>query len=135
MPSAFDAASVDPVRRTARKTLTSAQLSNRLYISEEQHNARADTTGNQAFIRLREWRSLRKDPPMATLSLQGFTTLAGTIVASLTLRSLGPSSQEFAPEKGSAERDFVNDVIWSNPGAFSGDLDIQHMMQILPGRF
>jgi hypothetical protein len=46
MPSFFDAASVEPVLRTARKTLMSDQLWKTFFIFEEQHNARADTSGN-----------------------------------------------------------------------------------------
>lgn len=34
-----------------------------------------------------------------------------------------------------AERDYINDVIWSNPAAFSSELDVQNMMSLYPGRF
>ncbi|WP_282021813.1 hypothetical protein [Ruegeria faecimaris] len=34
-----------------------------------------------------------------------------------------------------AERDYINDVIWSNPDAFSSELDVQNMMNLYPGRF
>ncbi|WP_171103044.1 hypothetical protein [Ruegeria sp. HKCCD7255] len=34
-----------------------------------------------------------------------------------------------------AERDYINDVIWSNPDAFSSELDVQNMMSLYPGRF
>jgi len=72
---------------------------------------------------------------MATLSVQGFRMLAEAIVASARLRIGDRPLAAGRPERGPAERDFVNEVIWENPGAFSGDLDIQHMMQMFPGRF
>ncbi len=34
-----------------------------------------------------------------------------------------------------AERDYINDVIWSSPAAFSSELDVQNMMSLYPGRF
>lgn len=34
-----------------------------------------------------------------------------------------------------AERGYINDVIWSNPDAFSSELDVQNMMSLYPGRF
>ncbi|NOD95114.1 hypothetical protein GS636_20140 [Ruegeria sp. HKCCD4884] len=34
-----------------------------------------------------------------------------------------------------AERDYINDVIWSDPAAFSSELDVQTMMSLYPGRF
>ncbi len=34
-----------------------------------------------------------------------------------------------------SERDYINEVIWSNPDAFSSDLDVQNMMNLYPGRF
>ena len=34
-----------------------------------------------------------------------------------------------------AERDLINDVIWSNPDAVSSELDVQNMMSLYPGRF
>lgn len=33
-----------------------------------------------------------------------------------------------------AERDLVNDMIWSCPEAFSSDLDVQYMMHMHRGR-
>ena len=34
-----------------------------------------------------------------------------------------------------AEREFLNELIWSNPDAFSSELDIQNMMHLYPHRF
>ncbi|WP_204113381.1 hypothetical protein [Shimia biformata] len=34
-----------------------------------------------------------------------------------------------------ARRDFIRDVIETNPDAFTSDIDIQFMMQAYPGKF
>ncbi|MFC3616752.1 hypothetical protein ACFORG_23665 [Lutimaribacter marinistellae] len=34
-----------------------------------------------------------------------------------------------------AERDFINDIIWSNPDAYSSELDVQNMLNLYPGKF
>ncbi len=34
-----------------------------------------------------------------------------------------------------SERDYINEVIWNNPDAFSSELDVQNMMSLYPERF
>ena len=34
-----------------------------------------------------------------------------------------------------AERDFINEMVWNNPDAFSSELDVQNMLNCYPGRF
>lgn len=44
------------------------------------------------------------------------------------------SRRNATPDDLRAERDFLNEVIWTNPYAFSSELDVQHMMLIYPDR-
>ena len=50
-------------------------------------------------------------------------------------RSSNPSEPGITANDDQAERDFVNETIWSRPDAFSSELDIQNMMSVFPGRF
>ncbi len=34
-----------------------------------------------------------------------------------------------------SERDYIKEVIWNNPDAFSSELDVQNMMSLYPERF
>ena len=38
-------------------------------------------------------------------------------------------------EDSSAERAFIQDTLRNAPGAFSGEVDVQNMMHLYPGRF
>ncbi len=48
-----------------------------------------------------------------------------------------PENRESRPTADDlhSERDYINDVIWSNPDAFLSELDVQNMMNLYPGRF
>jgi hypothetical protein len=45
-----------------------------------------------------------------------------------------PNAQN-APEDARARRDFIQNTLARNPGAFDSDLDVQSMMLTFPGRF
>ncbi len=48
-----------------------------------------------------------------------------------------PENQKSRPTDNDphAEREYINEVIWNNPDAFSSELDVQNMMSLYPGRF
>jgi hypothetical protein len=46
-----------------------------------------------------------------------------------------PSAPDLAPRDAQARRDFIQDVLTRSPNAFSGEVDVQNMMFLYPGRF
>ncbi len=135
--SFLEAASVDPSLKTERNTRISDQFRNPFFIFLEQHNFVPDTrkTGEQLLL-LRQRKQLGKDHEMAshTMSPSIWTVFGGLF--GRTKRGFPeawkprPTADDFH-----AERDYINDVIWSNPDAFSSELDVQNMVSLYPGRF
>jgi len=136
MPSFFDAAKVEPDRRTARKTLMSAQLCNRLFISEEQHNAGVDTSGTGAEVVSLCSGTSRKDPEMMTQALvPGIRDIVELLVASRDMSGAAEPTPERRPDSLRRQRDFINDMICEHPNAFASEMDVHSMMCLFPGRF
>ena len=42
---------------------------------------------------------------------------------------------DMTPDDVRARRDYINRIITDEPGAFSGEQDVQNMMHMFPGRF
>ncbi len=59
----------------------------------------------------------------------------GNLFGGLTGNAPHRSKLQPSPEELRAERDFINEMIWKNPDAFSGELDVQNMMHMYPGKF
>lgn len=73
---------------------------------------------------------------MATQILSpGIWQKLGQLFGGLTAGALHPSRPESSPEERRAEREYLNETIRNNPGAFSGELDVQNMMMMYHGRF
>lgn len=68
---------------------------------------------------------------MASSRWGRFGNLFGGLTSGGVLR---PQSQPSASDLRE-ERAFINEMIWSNPEAFSSELDVQNMMSLYPSRF
>ncbi len=59
----------------------------------------------------------------------------GGLFAGLAKTSCGQSNPKPTASELRAEREFINEMIWNHPDAFSSELDIQTMMSVFPNRF